>query len=168
MLALSKLVSILTFIQLYTATLDNTSNNNTTCKVIEGVHVRRGLEWNSDEQQLPFAFIIFRSFIQSHLCHSCLAHVVNVENIDVMSHITKIAAVKNATAIWEYDPTLVGNRVLGGSLDIIAAIHTLAIKVSNRISLVTYRVSKICRFKRLGNASNTSTAPNSVVDFPRL
>jgi len=30
--------------QLYMATLDNTSNNNTTCKVIEEVHVCRGLE----------------------------------------------------------------------------------------------------------------------------
>jgi hypothetical protein len=47
-----------------------------------------------------------------------------------MSHITKIAAVESATAIWEYDPTLPGNRVLGGSLDVIAAIRTIAIKVS--------------------------------------
>lgn len=47
----------------------------------------------------------------------------------MMSHITKIAAVKNATAIWEYDPTWEDNRVLDGSLDVIAAIHTLAIKV---------------------------------------
>lgn len=48
-----------------------------------------------------------------------------------MGHITKIAAVENATAIWEYDPTREDNRVLGGSLDVIAAIRTLAIKVSN-------------------------------------
>jgi len=34
--------------------LDNTSNNNTTCKTIQDIHVRRGLaEWNSDELQLP-------------------------------------------------------------------------------------------------------------------
>jgi len=46
-----------------------------------------------------------------------------------MSHITKIAAVENATAIWEYDPSLDGNRVLEGSLDVIAAIRTLAIKM---------------------------------------
>ena len=46
-----------------------------------------------------------------------------------MSHITKIAAVENATAIWEYDPTRDDNRVLGGSLDVIAAIRTLTIKV---------------------------------------
>jgi len=47
-----------------------------------------------------------------------------------MDQITKIAAVENATAIWEYDPTQNDNRVLGGSLDVIAAICTLAIKVS--------------------------------------
>jgi len=40
--------------QLYTATLDNTRNNNTTCKTIQDTHTRRGLEWNSDEQQLPY------------------------------------------------------------------------------------------------------------------
>jgi hypothetical protein len=51
-----------------------------------------------------------------------------------MKRITKIAAVKNATAIWEYDPSLQGNRVLGGSLDVIAAIRTLAIKVRTLIS----------------------------------
>ena len=59
----------------------------------------------------------------------CLGHVVNLGNVDVMGHITKIAAVENATAIWEYDPTRVDNRVLGGSLDVISAIRTLAIKV---------------------------------------
>jgi hypothetical protein len=52
-----------------------------------------------------------------------------------MKHITKIATVENATAIWEYDPSLQGNRVLGGSLDVIAAIRTLAIKVRTQISL---------------------------------
>jgi len=56
--------------------------------------------------------------------------VVNLGNVDVMARITKIAAVENATAIWEYDPTRHDNRVLGGSLDVIAAICTLAIKVN--------------------------------------
>ena len=60
---------------------------------------------------------------------SCLAHVVNLENIDVMKHITKIAIVENATAIWEYDPSRDDNRILGGSLDVIATIQMLAIKV---------------------------------------
>ena len=39
--------------QLYTATLDNTSNNNMACEAIKDVHVRRGLEWNRHKQQLP-------------------------------------------------------------------------------------------------------------------
>jgi hypothetical protein len=47
-----------------------------------------------------------------------------------MRNITNIAAVENATAIWEYDPTQPGNHVLGGSLNVIAALCTLAIKVS--------------------------------------
>jgi hypothetical protein len=55
--------------------------------------------------------------------------VINLGNVDVMRHITEIATVENATAIWEYDPTREDNWVLGGSLDVIAAIWTLAIKV---------------------------------------
>jgi hypothetical protein len=46
-----------------------------------------------------------------------------------MAHITKIAAVETTTAIWEYDPSLPDNHVLNGSLDIIAAICMVAIKV---------------------------------------
>jgi hypothetical protein len=41
----------------------------------------------------------------------------------------KITIIENATAIWEYDPQLPGNCVLGGSLDVVVAIHTLAVKV---------------------------------------
>ena len=55
-----------------------------------------------------------------------------------MTNITKIAAVENATAIREYDPTRNDNRVLGGSLNVIAAIRTLAIKV--KINLLVVRV----------------------------
>jgi hypothetical protein len=62
-----------------------------------------------------------------------------------MSHVTKIAAVETATAIWEYDPSLEDNRVLNGSLDVISAIRTLAIKVSMflllLIKLITHRRS---------------------------
>lgn len=50
--------------QLYTATLDNTGNNNTTCKTIEDIHIRRGLEWNSDEQQLPYVYLLFQAFVE--------------------------------------------------------------------------------------------------------
>jgi hypothetical protein len=65
----------------------------------------------------------------SHVNYRCLAHVINLGNVAVMSHITKIAAMETTTVIWEYDPTLANNRVLGGSLDVISAIRTLAIKV---------------------------------------
>lgn len=60
----------------------------------------------------------------------CLGHVVNLSTVAVMNHITKLAVVENTTAIWEYDPSLANNRVLNGSLDVIAAIRTLVIKVS--------------------------------------
>jgi hypothetical protein len=46
-----------------------------------------------------------------------------------MSVITRIANVETTTAIWEFDPSLPNNRVLGDSLDVVAAIRTLAIKV---------------------------------------
>lgn len=60
---------------------------------------------------------------------------MNLANVAVMSKITKIAAIENATAIWEYDPALPGNCVLGGSLDVIACVRTIAIKVSFKFSL---------------------------------
>ena len=47
-----------------------------------------------------------------------------------MSCITKIAAVENANAIWEYDLSLPDNRILEGSLDVIAAIRMIAVKIS--------------------------------------
>jgi hypothetical protein len=59
----------------------------------------------------------------------CLEHVVNLANVAIITHITKIAAIENANAIWEYDPELPGNRMLEGSLDVVAAIRTLAVKV---------------------------------------
>jgi len=48
-----------------------------------------------------------------------------------MTHITKIAAVEMGTAIWEYGPSLPGNHVLNGSLDVTVAIQALAIKVGH-------------------------------------
>ena len=108
------------------------SNNTTTCKTIEAIHSRRKLlPWIASENQLPFITCFFRSCRDTDIfaVYSCLGHVINLANVDVMSHITKITAVETSTAIWEYDPSLAGNRVLGGSLDVIAAIRTLAIKV---------------------------------------
>ena len=60
----------------------------------------------------------------------CLAHVVQLAIVDIMSHITKVATVETTTAIWEYDLDLLNNRILTGSLDVIAAIRTVAIKVN--------------------------------------
>ncbi|KAF8221475.1 hypothetical protein L208DRAFT_1074551, partial [Tricholoma matsutake] len=88
------------WIELQTVTLDNASNNNTSCEMIEHQHNRRLLE--------------------------CLEHVVNLANVAIMTHITKIAAIENANTIWEYDPELPGNQVLGGSLNVVVAIRTLA------------------------------------------
>ena len=65
----------------------------------------------------------------------CLEHVVNLAKVAVMGHITKIAAIENATAIWEYDPELPDNHVLGGSLNVIASVRTLAIKVHHTLFL---------------------------------
>ena len=55
--------------------------------------------------------------------------MVNLTNVTVMDHITKIAAVETTTAIWEYDPSLPDNHMLNSLLDIVAAVRTLAIKV---------------------------------------
>jgi hypothetical protein len=46
-----------------------------------------------------------------------------------MGRIMKIAAVENANAIWEYDPDLPDNHLSGGTLDHIAALRTVIIKV---------------------------------------
>jgi len=55
--------------------------------------------------------------------------VVNLANVAVIDCITKITAVEMTTAIWEYDPSLPDNHMLNGSLDIVTAVRTLAIKV---------------------------------------
>ena len=47
--------------QLYTATLDNTGNNNTTCKTIEDIHVQWGLpKWDHRKKQLPYFYSLFQ------------------------------------------------------------------------------------------------------------
>jgi hypothetical protein len=52
-----------------------------------------------------FDFYPFNQRSTLYFNGSCLGHVINLRNVDVMGHITKIAVVENATAIWEYDPT---------------------------------------------------------------
>jgi hypothetical protein len=116
-----------------------------------------------------FILIIIYKLNKSIIYCSCLGHVVNLGNVDVMGHITKIAAVENATAIWEYDPTRADNRVLGGSLDVISAIRTLAIKVNIHINLEIYiSPLQMIRFRHLDNVSNTFIVHSFVVDFLKL
>ena len=45
------------------------------------------------------------------------------------------------STIWEFDPTLPGNRVLRDSLDVIAAVHTLAIKVCSITAVLLHAYS---------------------------
>lgn len=73
-----------------------------------------------------------------------------------MGHITKIAAIESATTIWEYDPALTDNRVLGGSLDVIASIRTIVIKVSREHFESVYCIDHFIRYKPLVNKSNIS------------
>ena len=63
------------------------------------------------------------------LPYSCLEHVINLANVAVMRHIMKIAIIENTNTIWEYDFNLIDNCVLKGSVDVVAAIQMLVIKV---------------------------------------
>lgn len=86
-----------------------------------------------------------------------------------MSPITKMAAIENSTAIWEYDPTLPTNSVLGGSLDVIAAIRTLAIKAClSNFPSVSSLIRSSHRSNHLVNGSNTSIAVRSSVALQTL
>ena len=60
----------------------------------------------------------------------CFVHIISLANVDFMSCMTKITIVENTSTILEYDPTLPDNKVMNGSLDVIAAARTLMIKVS--------------------------------------
>lgn len=82
--------------------------------------------------------------------------MVNLANVAVMGHITKIAVIENTNAIWEYDPELPGNRVLGGSLDVVAALRTLIIKVLVCFSIISCMILIFFRFKPPDSESSTS------------
>ena len=94
-------------------TADNTSNNDTTCNNIESILTRHGIHtFDADQHCLP-----------------CLAHVINLAITNVMSQVTKIMNVETPASIWEFDPDIPTNRVLGSSLDVVSAIRMLAIKI---------------------------------------
>ena len=67
-----------------------------------------------------------------------------------MSEVTQIAHIATSTAIWEFDPTLLGNRVMNNRLDVVAAIRTLAIKIQASGQRIAY-------FQRLQKECNIST-----------
>jgi hypothetical protein len=87
----------------------------------------------------------------------CLAHVVNLAIVDFMSHIMKIAVVESSNAIWEYDPSTPGNRVLSGSLDVISAIRTLAIKARFPLIQESSPFIFYCRFSPRRSELNVSS-----------
>ena len=64
-----------------------------------------------------------------------------------MSVVTKLAHVETTTTIWEFDPTLSQNQVLGNTVDVIAVIRTLAIKIQASGQHITYfeQLQKECR-----------------------
>ena len=55
-----------------------------------------------------------------------------------MSVITKLAHIETTTVIWEFDPTLSQNRVLGNTVDVVAVIWTLAIKIQASGQRIAY------------------------------
>ncbi|KAF8680603.1 hypothetical protein AX14_004549 [Amanita brunnescens Koide BX004] len=125
-------------------TVDNTANNLTMCEKVSDIHQKHGILWNDKKNQLP-----------------CLEHVINLATVAVMDSITKVAAIESVQAIWEFDPTLDGNRVLGGSLDVIAAIRTIAIKIRASRQRIEYfeQLQASCKlpapFKKLEVHNNT-------------
>jgi len=52
----------------------------------------------------------------------CLAHVLNLAIVAVMFNITWISTIKTTAAIWEFNPTLPNNHLLGDSLDVVSAV----------------------------------------------
>jgi hypothetical protein len=64
---------------------------------------------------ITYCFAYYSFFI----LFKCLKHVVNLANIAVMGHITKVAVIENTNTIWKYDPGLPDNHVLRGSLDVV-------------------------------------------------
>jgi hypothetical protein len=94
--------------------VDNTSNNNMATQNIKDIFHRHHIYiFSTEQQRLP-----------------CLAHVINLTIIAVMSTIMKIAVTKLSTAIWEYDPTDLENCV--------ATICTLAVKIQTSGQCISY------------------------------
>ena len=63
-----------------------------------------------------------------------------------MSVVTKLAHVETTTAIWEFNPTLSQNWVLDNTINVVAVIRTLAIKIQASGQHIAYfeRLQKEC------------------------
>ena len=55
-----------------------------------------------------------------------------------MSIITRLATIKTTMAIWEYDPTLPQNHLLEGSIDVVAMLQMLVIKIQSSGQCIAY------------------------------
>lgn len=107
---------------LFCVIANNTSNNNTACD-----HIK---------QLLHHQHVYY--FYPNKNCLSCLAHILNLTITAVMSILTCIATVETTTAIWEFNPMLAVNHVLGGCLDVVAAICIIAIKIQSTGQHIAY------------------------------
>ncbi|KAG1782816.1 hypothetical protein EV702DRAFT_1041565 [Suillus placidus] len=108
--------------KLFCITADNASNDDATCNTIKQIlHRQHIYSFNAMKHRLP-----------------CLAHVLNLAIVVFMSDITQVGSIETMVAIWEFDPTLPNNRLLGDSLDVIAAVQTLAIKIQSSGQCIKY------------------------------
>jgi hypothetical protein len=119
--------------QLYCIMANNTSNNNTVCDHIKTMlHQRNIYSFCTEHHRLP-----------------CLAHVVNLGLMAFMSIVTWLSTIETTMAIWDYDPTLPQNRILEGSIDVVATLRTLIIKIQSSGQHITYfeRLQTQCGIK---------------------
>lgn len=91
------------------------------------------------------------SYRMSHKLYRCLAHILNLRIVAVIDKVTSIAAVETTQGIWEYNPNDESNRVLGGNLDVIAAICTLTVKIQASGQQIQYfhQLQPECEIKHL-------------------
>jgi hypothetical protein len=55
-----------------------------------------------------------------------------------MSIITWLSTIETTMAIWDYDPALPQNRILEGSIDVVATLRTLVIKIQSSGQRIAY------------------------------
>ena len=95
-------------------------NNNVTCKAIQEIHIRRGLMWNSDVQQLLYVQLFSHNLLtlkNSQMSGAYQRWRYAKHNKDCCCRKWEIGM-----AIWEYDLIQTNNRVLGGCLEGFSAV----------------------------------------------